>query len=135
VTGKTIGTVGPALLLVPLAMIATLSCQGPQGPDGSDAVVVDSLPPQVVWIRPDPGAVADTTLLLEVSARDETELWRVVFSATGFDYPPDSSRGDRYYFTWTCRYYPAGSYPLVVRVWDASRNSSITPVRMVEVRH
>ncbi len=118
-----------------LALGWIFGCKGPQGPSGSDAVLTDTIPPWIEWITPASGDTVDSLLLLSVRAGDDQAVARLVFSIAGFDFAPDSTIGNKYYLTWFAKHYPEGPYPLVARVWDATRNTAITPMILVYVNH
>ncbi|MBM3326837.1 MAG: hypothetical protein FJY65_07650 [Calditrichaeota bacterium] len=118
-----------------VGILMLLGCKGPQGPAGSDAVLTDTLPPWIEWLTPSSGDTVDTLLSLSVRAGDDQAVARLTFSIAGFDFTPDSSVADRYFLTWFPARYPEGPYPLVARVWDATRNTAITPMLLIYVRH
>jgi len=114
-----------------------ISCKGPSGPDGDDAFLIDSLPPQVEWLEPEPGVVSEDMLILSAKAKDERGVWRMVFYVGGFEQKGtliDTTAGI-YQYQWLAKLYPEGPYPLMARAWDAARNMATTPVVLVELVH
>jgi hypothetical protein len=120
-----------------LFLLMVLSCKGPAGANGDDARLVDSLPPTIEWIAPDPDVSADTILILKARAHDDHAIWKVSFFIAGFEFPAmlDDSSSGLYTYEWRCLLYPEGPYPLMVRVWDESQQIGSTPERIVQVRH
>ncbi len=129
------GIVG--LIACAIGYFLAAGCRGPAGPDGKDSKLADPLPPQIEWISPAPGVEVDTSLLLQVHAADNVGVYRVSFYIAGFEFAAilsDSAAG-RYDFLWDAQGYPEGPYPLMARVWDESRQTGTTPVRVIEVKH
>jgi hypothetical protein len=113
------------------------SCSGPTGPVGSNAVLEDTVLPTIEWITPEPELLIDSSVTLSVHAYDDHTIWQVTFFIAGFEVPAvmSDSAGRIYSYQWDCRLYPDGPYPLAARAIDDSRNASITPERLVHVRH
>jgi len=120
-----------------LALLSMVACQGPAGPDGKDSLLTDSLPPQIEWILPDPGAIIDDSITVQVQATDNIGVYRVSIFIAGFEYAAvltDTVKHVYSYF-WESIRFPEGPYPLMCRVWDDSRQTGTTPVRVVQVAH
>ncbi len=114
-----------------------IACQGPSGPDGKDSRLTDSQPPVIDWISPAPGIDVDSSLLIQVHASDNIGVYRVSLYIAGFEFAAvlsDSAAGV-YSLLWESISYPEGPYPLMARVWDDSRQTGTTPVRIIQVKH
>jgi hypothetical protein len=122
----------PALILMLFA-----ACQGPVGPDGDNARVNDSLPPTIEWIRPEPGDTVAGIDTLQVRVDDDQGIYKVAFYIAGFEFSSTltDTVNNIYDCIWDATLYPEGPYPLMARVWDTSRLTATTPVRVVEVKH
>jgi len=126
-----------AILLSAILLILGTACQGPAGPDGKDSRLTDSLPPQIEWISPEPGVEVDSSLLIQVHAFDNIGVYRVSIYIAGFEYAGnlvDTAAGV-FSILWESGNFPEGPYPLMARVWDESRQTGTTPVRIIQVNH
>ena len=114
-----------------------VGCQGPAGPDGDDAFLSDSLAPVIEWLSPQPGVVIDSGATLTAHVTDDRVVWQMLFYIGGLKYDgvlTDSSAGI-YSYRWNATRWPEGPYPLMARARDGDRNTSTTPVIIVQVEH
>ena len=114
-----------------IILVWIVACEGPAGPAGSDAILADSLPPEIEWIQPASGEVIDSAVTLIVRASDDQELKQVVFFIAGSEHS-DSLEidDDLYIYRWDALHWPEGPYPLMARAWDMERNTSRTQPKM-----
>ena len=50
-----------------IILVWIVACEGPAGPAGSDAILADSLPPEIEWIQPASGEVIDSAREAEIA--------------------------------------------------------------------